>query len=374
MADKGIKRVLHIVSSMDRGGAETLIMNVYRNIDRGKIQFDFLKHNEKKGDFEDEILELGGRIFKISSLGTLGPISYLKELKKIMKEHKFEAVHIHTDFQGGFPALAAKLSGIKTRICHSHSTSWPRETGVLSKSVLPILKILIKYSSTMYCSCSNEAAHFLFGNSAKVRLLKNGIDLTSFTNFSKAGRGQLLMDLGLPKDAIIIGHVGKFSSSKNQTFILKILKKLINMDQRFYVLLIGDGPLKQQVEKEAVKLEIADHVHFLGVRDDIPSFMQNIDVFLFPSRFEGFGIVTIEAQSAGTPCVIADTVPKSTDMGLGLVSFVSLDQSVDIWCKKVMEALKAEKLNTQKIIKRISENGYSIQNNIKDWLELYGAS
>jgi glycosyltransferase EpsF len=372
--DDRIKRVLHIVSSMDRGGAETLIMNVYRNIDRGKVQFDFLAHNEKKGDFEDEIVQLGGRIFKILSLGSLGPISYVKELKKIMTENKFDVVHIHTDFQGGFPALAAKLSGIKTRICHSHSTNWPRSNGFLNRTVLKTLKTLIRFSSTNYCSCSAEAAHFLFGKTSKVQLLKNGIDLNQFTRMPNLERTQFLIELGLPKDAVIIGHIGRFSSSKNQTFILKILKQILNDDERFFAVLIGDGPLKKQIEEKALKLGIRDHVHFLGVRDDIPNLIRQFDVFLFPSLFEGFGIVTIEAQSAGIPCVVSDTVPKSTDMGLNLVSFISLEESVDFWCKKVVDALNVERPAKRAIIEKISQSGYSIQNNMNEWLELYGAS
>jgi glycosyltransferase EpsF len=377
MVNKGVKRVLHIVSTMDRGGAETLIMNIYRNIDRQKIQFDFITHTPMKCDFEDEIIQLGGRIYKISSLGQLGPYSYVRELMKIMSSHSYEAVHIHTDFQGGFPALAAKLSGVKIRICHSHSNNWHRGNQFIDRTVLKIFQSLIKISSTRFCSCSYEAAKFLFGKrsfkSSKVKILNNGIDLTQFENI-KENRNKILHELDIPAGAKIIGHVGRFSTSKNQTFILKVLKKLLEKDKQIFALLVGDGPLKQQVEEEALKLGISDHIRFLGVRSDIPRLMRHFDVFLFPSLFEGFGIVTIEAQSSGTPCVMSDMVPRSTDMGLGLVTYLSLDESIDVWGNKLLDAFKVERPNKQLVFEAISKNGFSIKSTINDWLELYGAS
>ncbi|WML51589.1 glycosyltransferase family 1 protein [Neobacillus sp. PS3-12] len=372
-----VKRVLHIVSTMDRGGAETLIMNIYRNIDRKKIQFNFITHTPMKCDFEDEIIALGGRIFKIPSLGQLGPFSYVRDLMKIMSAHSYEAVHIHTDFQGGFPALAAKLSGIKIRICHSHSNSWPRGNQFMDRTALKIFQTLIKISSTRFCSCSSEAAEFLFGKrsfeSSKVKILNNGIDLTQFENIQE-NRNEILRELDIPVGAKIIGHVGRFSTSKNQTFILKVLKKLLEKDKRVFALLVGDGPLKQQIEEEALKLGIVDHIRFLGVRSDIPRLMRHFDVFLFPSLFEGFGIVTIEAQSSGTPCIMSDMVPRSTDMGLGLVTYLSLDESIDVWGNKLLDAFKVERPNKQLVFEAISKNGFSIKSTINDWLELYGAS
>lgn len=368
------ERVLHIVSSMDRGGAETLIMSIYRNINRDAVQFDFITHTTEKNDFEVEILQLGGRIYKIPSLGQAGPFLYIKNLRAIMKNETYKAVHIHTDFQGGFPALAAKISGIKKRICHSHSNSWPRGNRSLHKVSLKILQSLIKSSATDYCSCSKEAGEFLFGNSEKVNILKNGIDINYFANIDDINKTKLLDELNLPKSAIMIGHVGRFSSSKNHKFILMLLKKLLENDKRFFLLLAGDGPLRSQVEEEAAELKIMEHIRFLGVRDDIPKLMNRFDVFLFPSRFEGFGIVTVEAQSSGTPCVVSDTVPKSTDMGLGLVSYVSLNESIDVWCQKINDALLIERPNKNTIIEKISQQGYSIQENIKDWLNLYGVS
>lgn len=293
---------------------------------------------------------------------------------KIMTSESYKAVHVHTDFQGGVPALAAGLSGIKRRICHSHSNNWPRGNKMIDRLSLKILQGIIKLSATNYCSCSQEAAEFLFGKAKNVNILLNGIDINEFTNSENDNITKPYDEFGLPKNAKILGNIGRFSSSKNQMFIVKIMKKLIDEDSSFYALLIGDGTLKRQVEEEAFRLGIMEHIRFLGVRDDIPKLMKSFDVFLFPSIFEGFGIVTIEAQSSGTPCVISDTVPKSTDMGLGLVAYVSLEESLDVWCQKINEALLIQRPNKKTVIERISQQGYSIQDNIVEWLSIYGVS
>lgn len=372
------KRILHIVSSLERGGAETLIMNVYRNLDRNKVQFDFITHSDLKGDFEDEIIELGGLIYRISSLGKLGPLSYIRELVKVMKSHPFIAVHSHTDYQCGFPALAAKLCGIQKRICHSHSTNWQKGNKGSEKITLNILRSIIKVTATNYCSCSEEAAQFLFGKKLVknngVKILKNGIDPGQFIKNDYKDRESVINELKLPGNVKIIGHVGRFSDSKNHIFLLKVLRKLIEKDSNYVALLIGDGPLRGEIENEAKRLEIRQNIKFLGVRADIARLMNAFDVFLFPSKFEGFGIVTIEAQCSGIPCVISDTVPKTTDMGLGLTTFVSLDASIDSWCTMVKDADSRKISNKETIITAILNRGYSINNCVKDWIELYGVS
>jgi glycosyltransferase EpsF len=206
----------------------------------------------------------------------------------------------------------------------------------------------------------------------KVKILKNGIDLRSFTNLDRNCKKKLLQELNLPEDTITIGHVGTFSKSKNQMYILKVLKKLLAKDPRFVVLMVGDGPLKHQVEIESKKLGIHKNIRFLGVRTDIPSIMKTFDIFLFPSIFEGFGIVALEAQSAGTPCVLSDVIPDSVDMGLGLVTFINLDQGIEVWCEEINKGLLINRPENKIIFNQILSKGYDIQNNIKDWLSLYG--
>ncbi|WML45824.1 glycosyltransferase family 1 protein [Neobacillus sp. PS3-40] len=371
---KSLKRILHIVSSMDRGGAETLIMNIYRNLDRSKIQFDFVTHTKNKGDFDEEIISLGGNIQQISSLGESGPIRYFKELKRIMASNHYVAIHSHTDYQSGFPALAAKVCGIKKRVCHSHSNNWSKNSGFKDKFILKVLQILIKFSATNFCSCSKEAAEFLFGkkmvDQCKVDILNNGIDINQFLSIQNS-RDSVIQELNLPKEVKIVGHVGRFSQSKNHFFLLKILKHIVETDPTFVALLVGDGPLKNQIEKEAEKLGLLKNIRFLGVRADIPRLMKAFDVFLFPSLFEGFGIVTLEAQCAGTPCVVSNGVPIATDMGLDLMSFISLKEDLTMWSKKIKSAILLNRPTDETISRNFIKNGFSIHDNVPKWVSLY---
>lgn len=374
MNSKPVEKVLHIVSAMDRGGAETLLMNVYRNIDRTKIQFDFVTHNTNPGEYDREIKKLGGRIYMLPSLGAIGPVLYVKKLSKLMKSNSYIAIHSHTDYQSGFPALAAKIAGIPHRICHSHSNNWPMNNNLKNRILLQGLQSIIKYSATQYCSCSQEAGAFLFGQNAvnnnQVTILKNGIDLTQYLD-ETITKTSVIRELGLDQDAKIIGHVGKFSKSKNQIFILEVLKELVKKDKRYVALFVGDGPLKEKIEQEAETNGLSQHVRFLGVRSDIPRLIKAFDVFLFPSIFEGFGIVTVEAQISGTPCIISDSVPISTDMGLGLVRYLNLEDHPEKWGEEVEIAIKMKKPEKDTLVQALSEKGFSIQQNIEEWMKLY---
>ncbi|MBW8348399.1 glycosyltransferase family 1 protein [Bacillus sp. IITD106] len=364
-------RVLHIVSALERGGAETLIMNIYRHIDRKNVQFDFITHSDKPGDFDQEIKEMGGTIYQIPSLGASGPIRYLKELINIMSANNYAAIHAHTDFQSGFPALAAKICKIKHRICHSHSNNWLQD-GWKGLLMLKVLQFLIKISATKLCSCSEEAATFLFGNSSKVHILKNGININEFLTADEGCKEQILNELSVPSHSKIIGHIGRFSESKNHHFLLKVLKQMVEKDPAYIALLVGEGPLRKTIELEAVRLGLQNHVRFLGVRSDIPKLIKAFDLFLFPSKFEGFGIVLLEAQCSGIPCVVANTVPKSTDIGLGLVTFLPLEENVARWCNCIEQSLKMEKPNQNLIFNNISKYGFNIRDNVHDWINLYG--
>lgn len=372
------QRILHVVSAMNRGGAETLLMNVYRNIDRDKLQFDFVSHRLEICDYDEEILSLGGRIFRIQSLGQQGPFRYMNELKKIMSQTNYIAVHSHTDYQSGFAVLSAKRAGIGKRICHSHSNNWGRGDGLRARFILNAMRMVIRYAATNYCACSLEAAEFLFGpsqaNSRKMHLMKNGIEIKSFINIDPDARVSVRRELNIPLDSSIIGHIGTFSPSKNHRFLLELLERMTEEGKDVTLILAGDGPLRSEIEAEAMRRDLFHRIRFLGVRRDVARLMKAFDVFVFPSLFEGFGIVVLEAQCAGTPCVIADTVPKLTDMGVHLVSYISLEESMEIWSHQICKVLEAEKPDQQTILDTVANRGFDIKDNIHDWLQMYGVS
>ncbi|WP_191565577.1 glycosyltransferase family 1 protein [Metabacillus idriensis] len=368
------KRVLQVVSAMNRGGAETLLMNIYRNIDKSKVQFDFISHREEECHYDREIEALGGRIFRVTSLGKDGPISYVKKLIKIIQEQEYVAVHAHTDYQCGFPILAAKLSGVKKRIAHSHSNNWGQSNSLKSKITFIALQFLIKKNTNYYCACSIEAGQFLFGRINKekkqFKILKNGIDVTQFSN-QLDSYASVRYELNIPGDAKILGHVGTFSESKNHDFILEILMEVHKKRKDVYAVFVGEGPLKKEIELKVKNLQIEAYVKFLGVRTDIPRLMNAFDVFLFPSIFEGFGIVTIEAQSIGTPCIVSDRVTKKTDMGLGLIKYLNLEKDYNKWLNEINKSFTIDRPSQETIRQNISKLGFDIKDNIPEWLALY---
>jgi glycosyltransferase EpsF len=350
-------------------------MNVHRNLDRSKIQFDYVSHLHGTCDYDDEITSLGGNVIRIRSLGQLGLRAYLNELRRIMLHTSYAAVHAHTDYQSGIAALAAKRAGIHIRICHSHSSNWKKGNGLKANMTLRALRAIIKYSATDFCACSPAAGRFLFGDVCthrnKVKLLKNGIDLNEFTQLEDSNYS-VRQELNIAPETRIIGHIGRFSESKNQSFILRILKKMLQEDQNVAAVLVGDGPLKHEIEEEAKRLKIYNHIRFLGVRKDIPRLMRAFDVFIFPSLFEGFGIVTLEAQATGTPCIASDTIPKDTDLGLGLMSFISLDDKLDIWTKEIDKAFFVQRPEEKQILSHFLRSRYDIKHNMEEWMALYG--
>lgn len=368
---KDIKRILHVVSSMNRGGAESMIMNLYRNIDRNKVQFDFIVHTEDRGSFDDEIENLGGRIFRCKSLGTLGPIKYINTIYDTIKNNQnFHAIHIHTDFQGGFVALAAKKAGIKKRICHSHNTRWKANYNLVDKIQLYIFRKLISRYATHYCACGIDASNFLFKTPDNVKIINNAIEVEKFNKYYDLD--DIRKELNIDNDDFIIGHIGRFYEQKNHKHIIDIVKKISELDDKFKVLLVGEGPLLEDVKLYARQLNVEKYINFLGVRTDIPKLMKLFDVFLFPSFFEGLPVVLVEAQSSGLPCVISDTITKEIDFSLGLIEYCNLDGNIDDWIDKINMFKNKVKIDSSFIKNRIQEKGYDIKFNIDEIMKMYG--
>lgn len=372
---ENISRILHVVSAMNRGGTETLLMNIYRAMDRTKVQFDFVSHRQEKCDYDDEIEEMGGHIYRIPSLGQSGPVQYVRNLKAIIKSKSYLVVHSHTDYQSGFTALAAKLAGVKKRVCHAHTNSWLNSYTLKQNLTFKGLQTLIGAIGTDYWACSEEAGRFLFGDKkvskGVVQIMNNGINLSEYTNIPSAVMKRLKDQLNLSEETTVIGHVGNFSEVKNQVFIIDLIAQLKEERKDVIAILVGEGPLKQSVREYTAKLGLSDSVQFLGVREDIPVLMKLFDVFVFPSLYEGFGMVTLEAQGAGTPCIVSNRVPKTTDLGLGLVSYLSLEDPKQ-WISHIQSAVHKKRPKTQDIQQSFDSLGFNIYQNVKDWLTLYG--
>ena len=351
-------RILHIVTYMGRGGLETMLMNYYRAIDRTKVQFDFLAHRDFRADYDDEIEALGGKIYRLPNLNPFSR-SYLGALDRFFREHpEYRIVHSHLDCMSAIPLKAAKKHGVPVRIGHAHNSNQPRDAKYLLKL---FYKRMIAGQATQLFACSEEAGRWMFGN-ADFRVLNNAIDAGKYA-FDADIRSTVRRELGLPADALVVGHVGRFDPQKNHRFLVEIFEK---MPEDARLLLVGDGVLRPDVEQQAEALGIRDRVLFTGVRTDVDRLLQAMDVFLMPSLFEGLPVSIVEAQAAGLPCLISDKVPiecKKTE----LVTQIPLEASPDEWAEAVLSAAEASRGDT---LSRIREAGFDIRANA-EWLQNY---
>ncbi len=326
-----VTRVVHAVAGMNYGGYETLIINLYRAIDKQKVQFDFISSFD--GVFDKEIVSLGGRIFKIPFITEKGPFAYTKNISKIFSHNKdIKIVHSHMDKFSGMVLRQAKKADIPVRIAHSHSIK--NEGGVLFHAVKSYYGSFIENNATDLFACSKPAAEWLFKQNAKdAVIIKNGIDLNRFKQ-SDIIRKEMLNSLGL-NDSFVVGHVGRFNEPKNHEFLLSVFNEILKQRHDAKLVLVGDGHKKSSIEQLASKLEITEKVSFLGARNDIEKIMQTFDVFLMPSLYEGVPLTVIEAQSLGIPLVLSDRVSTDSDLTKG-VCHLSLETPCDVWAKNVL--------------------------------------
>lgn len=334
-------RVLHVVVNMNRGGAETLIMNLYRNIDRKKIQFDFLTC--KQGVFDSEIITMGGEIHQIPYITEVGHHGYLHELDKFLKQSSYKIIHTHMDKMSGFVLRSAKKANIPIRIAHSHNTR--SEGGFAAKMYKWYVGSNIKPNATHLYACSEAAAKWLYGNGMRNSfILKNGIVTDKF-QYTAEDRKQVRNKLQIDEDTLVLGHVGRFSPQKNHLFLLDVFAKVNKELPNSVLLIAGDGSLKEKIIEKIKDLNLENSVKLLGIREDIDVLLQAFDLFIFPSLHEGLPVTLIEAQGAGLPCLISNTITKEVDMGIGLVDFLPITDTA-IWTKSIIKLAKANRSRT----------------------------
>jgi glycosyltransferase involved in cell wall biosynthesis len=358
-------RILHVVVNMNRGGAETLIMNLYRNIDRSKIQFDFLTC--KEGVFDNEIMEMGGKVHRIPYVTDVGHFGYVKKLNDFFSLHgEYKIIHSHMDKMSGIVLRAAKKANIPVRIAHSHATR--SEGGMISRVYKWYAGRFIISAATGLVACSKDAAKWLFsGNLDKTVILRNGIENEKFI-YSPMIREQVREELTINQSSFVVGHVGRFNRVKNHKFLIKIFAELVKIRPDSVLLLAGDGPLRSNMEQEVRKLNLESKVRFLGVRCDINRLLQAFDVFAFPSLFEGVPIVLIEAQTADLTCLVSNKISSEVDMSLGLTRFVPINDPV-AWAEELAQLPVRKKEDT--CTKLIDKSLYNIERISSDLEQYY---
>lgn len=328
-------RVLNMFTIMDRGGAETMVMNYYRHIDRTKVQFDFLVHREQRGAYDDEIEALGGRIYRMCPIYPQNFAQYKRELCAFFKAHpEYKIIHSHMSELGYFAFREAQRQGVPVRICHAHNAPHGFDMKMVMRTYLK--KRMMPYLTHLFM-CGIDSGRWLYGaqNESRFIMLNNAIDAAAYA-YAPAKRADVRQQLGL-SDELVVGHVGRFNPQKNHPFLLEIFAALLKSEPNAVLLLVGGGDDMPKMQAKAQALGIAEHVRFLGVRSDVAELMQAMDVFVFPSLYEGLPVTMVEAQASGLPCIISDKVPPECILTDDLVDIMPLSAAPDAWAERILE-------------------------------------
>lgn len=356
-------RVLHVVTYMGRGGLETMLMNYYRRIDRDLVQFDFLTHRSFRADYDQEIEQLGGRIYHLPRLNPFSP-SYLRSLDRFFREHReYKIVHSHLDCMAGIPLKYAAKNGVPVRIAHAHNSGQEKNGKYL-------LKLCFKQNITRYAThlfaCSKAAGRWMFGKN-DFHVLNNAIDAEEYV-FNERIREKIRAELDIGPETFVCGHVGRFLPQKNHEFLIDVFAQIVKLHGDSRLLLVGDGALAERIREKCRKPELSDKVIFTGVREDVPDLLQAMDLFLFPSLFEGLPVALIEAQASGLPCLISDQVPAECEKTTGLVRRMSLGAGAQKWADEAVRQIGRIRENKRC---EIEDAGFDIRKNAEKLQEFY---
>lgn len=364
-------RVLQIIDNMNRGGAQAFIINIYREIERSEVQFDFLLHTDKECSFNEEIRALGGKLYAVPPRHQ-GILKNRKALEEFFKTHPdYKIVHHHvSSLTYVEPLKVAKRYGVPMRIIHSHNT---RQGGSFLHQYLHRWnQLAVKSYATHYLACSDLAAKWLYGKrqygSGDFAIINNGIEIEKFI-YNAEIRSKIRAELGVG-DQLVLGNVGRFSYQKNHDFLIDIFKSVHEKETNSVLLLVGDGELRGQIEQKIAAYGLQDSVILTGVRSDIPDLLQAMDVLVMPSYYEGLPVTLVEAQAAGLPCVVADNITQQIKI-TNFIEYIGLDLSdaASAWSSSIIRlvALHVRKDVSDQII----EAGFDIKNTAQYLQKVY---
>lgn len=345
-----------------------MLMNYYRHIDRSRVQFDFLVNKPKPGNYDEEIRQMGGRIFLSPGLNPLHYPRYLRFEEKILKnDPTIRIVHAHNEAMGLYALNGAKRANIQTRIAHAHNTRIVRDYKYPLKL---FCKQFLAASATELWSCGTDAGEYFFGKKewqSRGMIMRNAIETEKF-RFSPETRRAIRAELGVG-DKTVIGHVGRFNVQKNHTRLLEIFAEYAKLQPDSLLLLIGEGELEAEMKQKAGALGIEDQVIFAGLRANVHEWYMAMDVFVMPSLFEGLPVVGIEAQCTGLPCVFSDAVTQEVVLSGGAVR-VPLQQENAVWAKAIADAQQTN-ADRDRGVQTVIDGGYDIETEAARIEQLY---
>lgn len=369
-----MKRILMVVNVMDRGGVETLLMNIYRKINRNQYQFDFLTHPydiDKKQEYEEEILSLGGRIYKAPRFSRT-PIKYRTYINNLFRNHpEYEIVHAHNlDMAASvYMPLAKKYD--RYLIAHAHNDS--ERGGKLRQSILQLNHLALRKYPDFYFACAQSAGEFFFGHSIATsenyRIIYNGIDVEQY-RVNEETHLQYKRSLFPDVTGPIFGNVGRLSAQKNQSFLLDIFSEITGESPDARLVILGKGELLGELKEKAKRLHVEDRVVFPGSVPNASDYLKAFDVFLFPSLYEGLPLAAVEAQASGLPTLLSDAISrmvKSSDR----VQFISLEASPKEWAHEALARYGEEQGNRHDCVQQVRDAGFDIDQISKDLVKFY---
>lgn len=374
-----MKKILHIISSLQYGGTEEFITNNYKYMDKEKYCFEVYVSQKRKSDFISS-----KRLEEFEAMGIIvnfgndleSKINYMRGLSKYFKVNgPFDVVHSHMNIANSWVLFVAFLSGVKLRISHSHATSGLQTNNLIKQAYFELLRFMIISFSNKMLACSRQAGNYLYGENIyknKGIFLENGIDLEKYQIVEKNKINIIKKEFNIPSEGLIFGNITRFDRNKNPSFTIDVFQEILKLNPNCTLVLGGPdgGELKSTLAK-VESLNIQNKVIYVGIRKDVEVFLSFFDAYIFPSYSEGLGIVALESQAAGVPCFMSDRITKEVDMGLGLVTFIDRKESAIYWAKHILNYIQEEKTNHNVITERFQRLGYTSLASAKKLEALY---
>ncbi len=363
-------RVLQVIGIMNRAGAESLIMNLYRTIDRSLVQFDFVEHGNAPAVYDQEIQELGGRVYRCPKFSGKNLLTYRKWWEEFFNLHddEYEVIHGHIGSTASIYLSIAKKHGLFT-IAHSHNTNGPLN----AKQVLyRTLSYPTRHTADYFFSCSRQAGIDRYGkkiadNPLKLSIMNNAVDTNKFA-FNSEQRNRIRSLYGLDETKFVVGHVGRFAPAKNHDYLIEVFRSIHNKNQNAVLLMLGDGDLREHIENSVIEYGLYSHVIFAGVQENVNEYMSAMDVLVFPSIFEGLPVTLVEAQASGLPSFISENIPADAVIVPEIVSVLSLNEKPEYWAARINEYHSDDRLQYAGIVKK---RGFDVENNAQELMKFY---
>lgn len=361
-------KVLHVINTIcTSNGMMAVIMNYYRHINRDKIQFDFIVNEKVEPNYEKEIKELGGNIYYTTQITLKSTKKYIKDLDEFYYKYgqKYNIIHVHSLNEGIFHYKIGKKYKNFIYIAHSHSTKYA--TSKLKSIRNYILVKNFSKKADFKLACSNDAKKIISNkhNLKNIHILTNAIEIDKF-KYNDEIRKKMREKIKIHDEEILIGNVGRFSNEKNQEFLIDIFQKIYEINDKVKLMLIGKEDEEKAIRKKIEDLKLNNRVMILGVKNNISDFMQAMDIFVLPSKFEGLGLVAIEAQASGLSTIVSTEVPKETGI-TDKITYIPLNVKSEEWAKKILDSA----YRSSRIINTNQLDSYNIYNNIEKLENIY---